>query len=923
VLRLPFSRPRRTGFGALALAVPLLGTPGRAQRPVASDPRMVHAVPVPTAVAAHRSGRIDLDGRLSDEAWSAATPVTEFTQVDPDEGKPATQRTEVRLLYDDDALWVGARMFERNGAKDVVTRLVRRDADMESDWFEIVIDAYHDHLGRAFFDVNPSGSKFDALGVGTSQPDASWDAIWEVATSIDSLGWTAELRIPYSQLRFSRRPEQTWGLQLRRFMQRSQEFVTWSFWRKTEIGGPSRFGHLAGLRIPDVPKHLELLPYLVTRSRHIRPSSPGDPFNDGSRQDVRAGGDVKALLTSNLTLDATINPDFGQVEVDPATVNLTAFETFFEEKRPFFVAGAGIFNFGNANCYFCSNFSSIESFYSRRIGRAPQLAGYASDLGTHVDVPDASTILGAAKITGRTSGGVTVGLLDAVTRRETARIVDDGGARRSQAVEPLTNYLVGRATKDYLDGNLVVGGIATSVLRRLDDQAVRDRLTSHAEALGADLQFTWDGKRYALNASAELSNVAGDSAAMLRVQQSSARYFQRPDREFRRRGPFGGRFFDGFYRPGATSMRGLASYLRLAKDGGAFNWEGQVNLRTPGFEVNDISFLPRADYVQVVGNLGYNWTTPTTWYRDLSFLFGGQQSQNFDGDLTFRDVHVFLGGQTPQYWRWNVWTGRVFQAYDDRALRGGPVAVNPGGQTIAGNLTSDSRQRVVLGLNPRFQRNDEGGFQSAMNVSARWKPASNVAVTFAPSYTLNRAVQQYVTTVDDATSSAFYGSRYLFSSLLQKTLSMDTRLAVTFTPTSTLELYAQPFIATGDYFDFKEFAAPRVRRKLVYGREAGTITPSRDAAGTITSYAVDPDGAGPAATFTFDNPNFDARSLVGNVVYRWEYRPGSTLFLVWTQSRSDQLAYVGTLDFARDRGALFAAHPDNVFLVKVNYWLGR
>ena len=922
MFRLPVP-PRfgRTSLVALALVLPV--TPVHAQQPAASDPRMVHAVPVPTAIASHRSGRVDLDGHLNEEAWSAAAAVTAFTQVDPDEGKPATQRTEVRLLYDDDALWVGARMFERNGAKDVVTRLVRRDADMESDWFEIVIDAYHDHLGRAFFDVNPSGSKFDALGVGTSQPDASWDAIWEVATSIDSLGWTAELRIPYSQLRFSRRPDQTWGLQLRRFMQRSHEFVTWSFWKKTEIGGPSRFGHLTGLRIAEVPKHLEVLPYLVTRSRHIRPATPDDPFNDGSRQDVRAGGDVKALLTSNLTLDATINPDFGQVEVDPATVNLSAFETFFEEKRPFFVAGAGIFNFGNANCYFCSNFSSIESFYSRRIGRAPQLADYASDLGTHADVPDASTILGAAKITGRTSGGITVGLLDAVTRRETARIVDEEGAPRSQVVEPLTNYFVGRATKDYLNGNLVVGGIATSVLRRLGDQAVRDRLTSHAEALGADVQLTWDRKTYALNASAELSNVAGDSAAMLRVQQSSARYFQRPDREFRQSGVLGGSFFNGFYRPGATSMRGLASYLRLAKDGGAFNWEGQVNLRTPGFEVNDISFLPRADYVQYVGNLGYNWTKPTAWYRDLSFLFGAQQSQNFDGDLTFRDVHVLLGGQTPQYWRWNVWTGRVFQAYDDRALRGGPVAVNPGGQTISGNLTSDSRRRVVLALNPRFQRNDEGGFQSAASVSARWKPASNVSVTFAPSYTLNRAVQQYVTTVDDPTSSAFYGSRYVFSSLLQKTLSMDTRLAVTFTPTSTLELYAQPFIATGDYFGFKEFAAPRVRRKLLYGRDVGTIAPTRDAAGMVTSYVVDPDGAGPAATFTFDNPSFDARSLVGNVVYRWEYRPGSTLFLVWTQSRSDQLSYVGTLDFARDRSALFAAHPDNVFLVKVNYWLGR
>jgi hypothetical protein len=894
-----------------------------AQQADSASVAAMHAVPVPSAVAARRGGPIAVAGRLDESAWAAATPVTDFTQIDPEEGKPSTQRTEVRLLYDDDALYVGARLFESGGPKDVVTRLARRDVDPESDYFEVVIDAYHDHLGRAFFDINPSGAKYDALGVGTSFPDASWDAIWEAGTRIDSLGWTAELRIPYSQLRFSRRKEQTWGLQLRRYMQRSHEYTQWSFWRKTEAGGPSRFGHLHGIQIEHVPRRTELLPYVVTRSRHIRPAAPGDPFIDGSRQVVRAGGDVKALLTSNLTLDATINPDFGQVEVDPATVNLTAFETFYEEKRPFFVAGAGIFNFGNANCYFCSNFNSIESFYSRRIGRAPQLGDYASGLGTYADVPDASTILGAAKITGRTGGGVTVGLLDAVTRRETARIAADDGTRLTQEVEPLTNYFVARATKDYRDGNLVLGGIATSVLRRLDDAAVRDRLTSHAEAVGADVVFTWDRRTYALNASAELSNVAGDSAAMLRVQRSSARYFQRPDRRFRTGGAFGGSFFDGFYRPGATSLRGLASYVRLAKDGGAFNWEGQVNLRTPGFEVNDVSFMPRADYVQAVANAGYNWTRPTRWYRELTTILGSQQTQNFDGDVTFRDVHVFLGGQTPQFWRWNGWVGHVFQTYDDRALRGGPVAVQPAGTVLSANVNTDSRRRLVASVNPRLQRNDDGGFQSALNTSVRWKPASNVAVTFGPSYTLGRSTQQYVTAVDDPASTAFYGQRYVLASLVQKTLSLDTRVAVTFTPTATLELYAQPFVASGAYSDFKELDAPRTLRKSIYGRDRGTIAPTRDASGAVTGYTVDADGTGPSAAFTFENPSFDARSLVGNVVYRWEYRPGSTLYLVWTQRRSADLPYEGTLDLARDRAALLASHPDNVFLIKASYWLGR
>jgi hypothetical protein len=467
-----------------------------------------------------------------------------------------------------------------------------------------------------------------------------------------------------------------------------------------------------------------------------------------------------------------------------------------------------------------------------------------------------------------------------------------------------------------------LGGIATSVVRRLGDDALRDRLTSHAEAIGTDVVIAWDKKNYQLLASAMLSNVAGDSAAMLRVQRSSARYFQRPDRQFGASGPLSGTFFNGFYRPGATGLRGLASYIRMSKDGGSFNWEAQLNARTPGFEVNDISFLSRADYVQQVYNVAYNWTKPTRWYRDFAFIVGGQQTQNFDGDLTNRDVHYWMGSQTPQFWRWNAWALHNFQAYDDRLLRGGPVAVLSSGDVVSLNVNTDSRKPIVINVNPRFQRNAEGGFQSYVGTNVRWKPVSNVSLSLGPSYNLTRSIQQYVTTAEDPTATAFAGNRYVFSSLVQKTLSMDTRIAVTFTPNSTLEMYVQPFIASGAYSDFKEFDAPRQLRKSVYGRDRGTIAPTTGTDGLITSYTVDPDAAGPAAPFTFDNPSFDTRSLIGNVVYRWEYRPGSTLFFVWTQQRSGSDAF-GDFDIRRDTRSLFGDRPDNVFLVKATYWVGR
>jgi hypothetical protein len=712
------------------------------------------------------------------------------------------------------------------------------------------------------------------------------------------------------------REVQTWGLQVRRFIQRTQEQDQWSFWKKTEVGGPSRFGHLEGLRIASVPRHLEVVPYVVGRARFVKPPVPGDPFNDGRQRDMRVGGDVKALLTSNLTFNATLNPDFGQVEVDPATVNLSAFETFFQEKRPFFVADAGIFDFGAFNCFFCSNVSSVESFYSRRIGRAPQGADLAANAGDFADIPENSTILGAAKITGRTSSGLTIGLLNALTRKETARVVGVGAPQFTRVVEPLTNYFVGRAKRDFKEGNVVIGGIATSVVRKLDDPALEDRLNNHAETVGGDLVVNWDKKNYSFLATAELSNIEGSPAAILRAQRSSARYYQRPDRTFLR-----GCFLSGCYDPNATSMQGLAGYARIGKDGGNLNWEAAINTRTPGFEVNDISFLSRADYIWQMANVAYNWTKPTTWYRYLYVIGGGQQQWTYDGDLNDRQMQVAFGGQTPQYWSWNSFYLIRPRVLDDRQLRGGPLAARPSQYTVATNLQTDSRRKVVLNGNQQFSRNEEGGFGTNLSLNARLKPASNVSVTFGPSYSLSTGVQQYVATVDDPTNTAFFGKRYVLSSINQKTLSLDTRAAVTFSPNATLELYAQPFIASGHYFDYKEFDAPRQLRKSVYGRDRGTIAATQSQ-GRDVKYTIDPDGVGPAGPFTVFNPDFNFRSLKGNAVFRWEYNPGSTLYLVWTQERTEQVG-VGDFDFTRDRTALLAAHPDNIFLVKVSYWLGR
>ncbi len=873
-----------------------------------------HRVAVPAATAARRQSAIKLDGRVDEVAWAAATPITDFRQIDPDEGQPASQRTEVRFLFDDDALYVGARLYDTEGATGVTTRLVRRDASFDSDYLELVIDGFHDHLSRAFFDLNPSGSKQDYIGIGTSCCDPSWDPVWEAATRVDSTGWSAEIRIPFSQLRFSRDSVQVWGLQVRRFIKRHDEQDQWSFWGKSEPGGPARFGHLVGLRMATSQSKLELLPYAVSKSSSLG-TTPGDPFDTRGRPTMRAGLDLKNRLTTNLTLDATFNPDFGQVEVDPAVLNLSAFETFFPEKRPFFVEGSQVFDFGNFSCNFCSNAEGMSAFYSRRVGRAPTGASLAQDNFAFADVPDATPILGAAKITGRTTNGYTIGFLNAVTGRSSARVENTAGVRGTQEVEPLGDYFVGRLKRDALDGNLVVGGIAAGVARSIDS-TFAPRLARHAELYGSDLLYTFGDRRFSFRAAAAVTNVSGDPREIALRQQSSARYFQRPDR-----GDGSGGFLSSRYDTTATSLRGAGGYARLGKDAGDWSGEVAINARTPGYEVNDFAFQQRADYVWYNTNVARFWSKPTRWYQSLNALAGAQFQRSFEGNNTGTELHQYVMVTTRQFW--NVMAFHMLRpsVIDEGVLRGGPAVKTFGSHYTEADISTDSRHTWVgsTSLQRAWSRH---GATSGGSVSATYRPRANVSVSFGPSYNEARGTLQYVATVADSAAHAFYGNRYVMADLQQRTLGLDTRASVTFSPAMTLEIYVQPFFAAGRYANLEEYAAPGGNRLAVYGRDLGTISPVLDTTGRVANYAIDPDAAGPASTFAIANPDFTQQSLRGNAVFRWEYRPGSVLYVAWTQSRAGSQA-LGTLDLARDRAALLAARPENVFLVKASWWLTR
>lgn len=854
----------------------------------------------PEIHALQTSERIKVDGKLDDAAWAKATPVDRFTQRDPEEGKPVSERTEVRILIGEDALYVGARLYDREPRK-IRRRLVRRDEDLASDYFALLLDSYHDHLTTYRFRVNPAGSYDDSYIDARGNADFSWDPIWHVHTTIDSLGWTAEMEIPLSQLRFNPSAEAVWGIQMRRWIDRKQELAEFAFTPKKEQSDASRYGHLVGLGELSTPRHLELLPYSLAKADY-HAVAVGDPFQNGSDRAGALGADLKYGLTSNLTLDATVNPDFGQVEVDPAVVNLTAVETFFPERRPFFIEGADLFRFGQTRSQ--NNFNQTIPFHARRIGRSPQLSLQGADFN-FVDSPSVTTIDTALKLTGKTRAGWSVGVLDALTSRERAHYLDSLGVERAEPVEPLTNYFVGRLRRELDQGNTSVGFLGTGVVREESDPVLTSMLRSRAFVSGIDFNRFWSGRNWSVDGFVLGSHIQGSAAAIDRAQRSSVRYYQRPDATHLR------------YDPTRTTLNGGAGQLSLNKISGK-HWQGSVTYQdwSPGFEINDVGYMNAAD-VRGISTLAlYKESKPGRIFHNWDAFAFTNHSANYAGDLTYQGYEADAEGTFKNYWYGDARVSWYPGAYDDRLTRGGPMSRVPPGGRVRLTVDSDMRKSYLFGCQGNWSWDDAGGNSAQFTPFLHLHPSAAVLLSFDPTIQVSRNMAQYVTSVSDPTAAATYGGRYVFATLEQTLVSLDTRLNWTFSPKLSLQLYLQPFVVSGLYTHMKELRRPRTYDFDVYGRQAGTI--ARDSTGL---YTIDPDGLGAAPSYTVQDPNFNFRSLLGNAVMRWEYRPGSALFLVWTQNRSESQPF-GDFDFSRDFRDMLKSGPENIVAVKATYWLG-
>jgi hypothetical protein len=835
-----------------------------------------------------------IDGRLDEAAWAAAEAVGGLIQREPDEGAPTSEETEVRVLYDAEALYVGARLAD---SRPPSTRLGRRDDFLDSDWFQLWLDPHLDRQSGAGFWVNPSNVQIDMTLFNDTWNDWSWDAVWSSATSIDAGGWTVEMRIPYSQLRFPHREEHVWGIDVGRIIQRNNEQAYLVHVPRTETGFVSRFARLTEIEGIRPPRSLELVPYAVSRA-DLRGTVDSDhPFTSSTEADASAGLDVKVGLTTNLTLTGTINPDFGQVEVDPAVVNLSQFETFFPEKRPFFIEGAANFRFGRgaSNNSFGFNYFRPDFFYTRRIGRQPQL-GIGGDF---VDVPGETTILGAAKLTGKTEGGWTIGVLDAFTDEETGRFTLDGVTGRAVA-EPRANYFVSRIAREPSERSRV-GMLFTAVnrdtgdeLRGLHREAYTGGLDGHRFFGDKDVIWEWFVGG---------SLVRGSREAIAATQAGPAHEYDRPDAGHVR--------FD----PGRTALDGWSAGTMLAKQTGKWRYNLKVESYSPGFDTNDVGFMTRTDLVASHAVVLYFDPEPHGRVRTRSFWLGKYQNWNHDGDLIANGIYGNASAELTSYWDVYAWGGAGAATDDDRLTRGGPVARTPAGTNFGVGFSSDDRKRLILSAEQGNSFDDEGGFSHSGYVGLRFKPTSNLSLSISPSYSRSRSAFQFVTRAADPLARSTFGARYVFAEIDRETIEIGTRLDWTFTPRLSLQLYLQPFVASGDYHGFKELARPRSLDATVYGVDAGTIAEDDG------RFLVDPDGPGPAAPFTFGDPDFNFRSLRGSAVLRWEFRPGSAAYLVWNENRAD-VARLGDFSVDRDFSALASAPADDVFLLKISYWLG-
>jgi len=822
-----------------------------------------------------------IDGVLNDPCWETGEWSGDFIQWIPKEGAKPSQPTQMKILYDDKNLYVALRAFDNEPSK--ISRKAGRRDEFAGDIMGVNFDSYHDHRTGFEFSVTAAGQKIDLILTNPSVGDMNWNAVWYVKTGLEDSAWVAEYEIPLSQLRYSGDKEQVWGMHAWRWIDRLSEESDWEPQTLTSPGMLYLFGELHGIK--DLPKsrRIEIMPYALGKLKTFE-KVPLNPFADKGRIGMgNVGLDAKIGLSSNFTADLTINPDFGQVESDPSVMNLTAFETFYEEKRPFFLEGENIFKF---------ELGDASLFYSRRIGHAPV---YRPDLAAneYLKYPDNTSILSAVKISGKSSKGLAVGVLQSLTANENAQLYS-GGIQRNVRVEPLTSYTVGRVQQDFNEGTTVLGGIFTSTNRFINDPYLKF-LNQNAYTGGIDFLHQWKQKEFYLDAKIIASTINGSTEAIQNLQLSSARYFQRPDTDKKR--------FD----PSLTQLSGQGGHLKIGKGSkGLWRYSTEINWKSPGLDLNDMGYMQVSDLVTQGSDLSYFVNKPVSVFRTYSVSL--HQFNNWDYDMNYLNSGFYFTSAFEFLNRWSVspLVHYQFESLDNHLLRGGDAMLLPPYVGGSINVHTDYSKKFYVGVIADHSASDNDSYRNtALQTSATVIPFNVLKLSVSLNYSKNSDNLQYV-----ATEILSPNNKYILAHLDQKTLGATFRIDYNITPELSLQYYASPFASVGKYSAFKEVTNPRAE---FYADRFSLLNTEY----SNNAYQVGARDGIPA--YSINNPDFTFNQFRSNLVFRWEYRPGSQVFLVWgnerTGWRNDSSSKVGDAI-----SQLKSVIPNNIFLVKLNYW---
>ncbi len=835
-----------------------------------------------------------IDGRLNDLAWQSVEWGGDFIQQEPYEGNSPTQKTAFKIIYDDKYLYAAFRCYDTEPSK-IVRRMSRRDG-FEGDWVELNIDSYHDLRTAFSFTISVSGVKGDEYISNNGQNwDDSWNPIWYAKTQIDSLGWSAEIKIPFSQLRFGNKEEHVWGIQMTRRDFRKDERSIWQRIPRNAGVWVSKFGELRGLKGIKSQKQIEIQPYVLGQVESFE-KEEGNPFATGFDKKVSAGVDGKIGVTSDLILDFTINPDFGQVEADPSVVTLDGFQIFFNEQRPFFIESINIFENLLTDSEAGGPFDSDLLFYSRRIGGSPH--GYPdTDDDEYLSVPANTSILGAAKFSGKTKKGLSVGILESVTAQESASIEKDG-IQRSETVEPLTSYFIARLQQDFDGGNTVIGGMFTATNRQLENTGL-DYLHKSAYTSGLDFMHQWDNQSWFVAAKGTFSKVNGSTEAITQTQESFEHYFQRPDADHLE------------VDTTATSLMGHAGTFKIGKLGGDWKFETGLTWRSPGLELNDVGFLNNADEIHHFFWGGYRKNQPFGIFNNLRINYNHYSKWDFGKTNLYQSINTNWHTQFKNFWQMGTSLTYENLDIDNNALFGGPALRKPRGTGNFLYLSTDNRKKIRLNWN-MFHA---WGFEKTVRIqnyrmNIRFQPTNALNISVGPSFNRFRRPIQYVD------KQSYHGTtRYIAGRVNQKTVSASIRLNYSVTPNLSIQYYGQPFISQIQFSEFKYITDPMAksfadRHALYTGEQI-----SYDEGKSIFSIDENKDGD---ADYSFDNPDFSFIQFRSNLVLRWEYTPGSELFLVWSQNNSNNGDPNQAIFRDLDEN-LFSRKAYNIFLLKYTY----